>query len=34
MPFEGCDVGMNVREENGDLLIYLSRSGTFDELNS
>ncbi|SHJ87431.1 DUF5703 domain-containing protein [Pseudozobellia thermophila] len=34
MPCGGGDVGMNVWVEKGDLLIYLSRSGTFDELNS
>ncbi|WP_209404925.1 DUF5703 domain-containing protein [Pseudozobellia sp. WGM2] len=34
MPCGGGDVGMNVWVEDGDLLIYLSRSGTFDELNS
>jgi hypothetical protein len=33
MPCGGGDVGLNVWVENGDLLIYLSRSGTFDELN-
>lgn len=34
MPCGGGDVGMNVWVENGDVLVYLSRSGTFDELNS
>lgn len=34
MPCGGGDVGMNVWVENGDLLLYVSRSGTFDELNS
>ncbi len=34
MPVGGGDLGMNVWVEKGDLLIYLSRSGTFDELNS
>lgn len=34
MPCGEGDIGMNVWVENGDLLIYLSRSGTFDELNS
>ncbi|WP_221032726.1 DUF5703 domain-containing protein [Actomonas aquatica] len=33
MPCGGGDVGLNVWVEDGDLLIYLSRSGTFDELN-
>ncbi len=32
MPCGGGDVGLNVWVEKGDLLIYLSRSGTFDEL--
>lgn len=34
MPCGGGDIGMNVWVEQGDLLAYLSRSGTFDELNS
>ena len=34
MPRGGGDIGMNVWVEQGDLLAYLSRSGTFDELNS
>src|SRR6218665_2429916 len=33
MPCGGGDIGLNVWVENGDLLITLSRSGTFDELN-
>lgn len=33
MPCGGGDIGLNVWVENGDLLVYLSRSGTFDELN-
>ena len=33
-PCGGGDIGMNVWVEDGDLLIYISRSGTFDELNS
>ncbi len=33
MPCGGGDVGLNVWVEDGDLLIYLSRSGCFDELN-
>lgn len=31
MPCGGGDIGTNVWVENGDLLLYLSRSGTFDE---
>ena len=34
MPCGGHDVGMNVWVENGDVLIYLSRSGFFDENNT
>lgn len=33
MPCGGGDIGMNVWVEDGDLLLYLSRSGTFDENN-
>jgi hypothetical protein len=33
MPCGGGDVGMNVWVEEGDLLFYISRSGTFDEHN-
>lgn len=33
MPCGGGDVGLNVWVENNDLLIYLAKSGTFDELN-
>ncbi|REA57805.1 hypothetical protein DSL64_23005 [Dyadobacter luteus] len=33
MPCGGGDVGLNVWVENGDVLFYLSRSGTFDENN-
>lgn len=33
MPCGGGDVGMNVWVENGELLFYFSRSGTFDENN-
>jgi hypothetical protein len=33
MPCGGGDIGLNVWVENGDILFYLSRSGTFDELN-
>jgi hypothetical protein len=34
MPLGGGDVGCNVWVEGGDLLMYLSKSGTFDENNS
>ena len=34
MPCGGGDVGMNVWMEGGDVLFYLSRSGSFDENNS
>src|SRR5258708_28692988 len=34
MPCGGGDIGLNVWVEKGDLLIYLSRSGTFDENNA
>jgi hypothetical protein len=34
MPCGGGDVGMNVWMENGELLCYLSRSGSFDENNT
>lgn len=34
MPCGGGDVGMNVWVEDGDVLFYLSRSGTFDENNT
>jgi hypothetical protein len=33
MPCGGGDIGLNVWVEDGDLLFYLSRSGTFDENN-
>lgn len=33
MPCGGGDIGTNVWVENGDILFYLSRSGTFDEHN-
>lgn len=33
MPLGGGDVGCNVWVEDGDVLFYLSRSGTFDENN-
>ncbi len=34
MPCGGGDVGMNVWMEDGDVLFYLSRSGSFDENNT
>ncbi|WP_374163421.1 DUF5703 domain-containing protein [Arcticibacter sp. MXS-1] len=34
MPCGGGDIGLNVWVEKGDLLFYLSRSGTFDENNT
>ena len=34
MPCGGGDIGMNVWVEQGDLLVYFSRSGTFDENNT
>lgn len=34
MPCGGGDIGMNVWVEDGDLLFYFSRSGTFDEHNT
>lgn len=34
MPCGGHDVGMNVWVERGELLVYLSRSGFFDENNT
>ncbi len=33
MPCGGGDIGMNVWVENGDLLIYIARSGSFNEDN-
>ncbi|GAA3597527.1 DUF5703 domain-containing protein [Flavivirga amylovorans] len=33
MPLGGGDVGLNVWVENGELLFYVSQSGTFDENN-
>ncbi|MDP4227500.1 MAG: DUF5703 domain-containing protein [Bacteroidota bacterium] len=33
MPVGGGDMGCNVWVENGDVLLYVSRSGTFDENN-
>lgn len=34
MPCGGGDIGMNVWVEDGELLFYVSRSGTFDEHNT
>jgi len=34
MPCGGGDVGLNVWVENGDILFYMARSGTFDENNA
>jgi hypothetical protein len=34
MPCGGGDIGMNVWVENGELLIYFTRSGSFDEHNT
>ncbi len=34
MPCGGGDIGLNVWVEKGELLFYLSRSGTFDENNA
>ena len=34
MPCGGGDIGMNVWVEDGDILFYFSRSGTFDEHNT
>ena len=34
MPCGGHDIGMNVWVERGDLLVYLYRSGFFDEHNT
>lgn len=34
MPCGGGDIGLNVWTENGEVLFYISRSGTFDENNS
>lgn len=34
MPCGGGDIGLNVWVENGDILFYISRSGTFDENNT
>ena len=34
MPCGGGDIGLNVWVENGDVLFYVSRSGSFDENNA
>ncbi|MCK5834831.1 MAG: hypothetical protein KAG98_03755, partial [Lentisphaeria bacterium] len=34
MPVGGGDIGCNVWVENGDILFYMSRSGSFDENNT
>ncbi len=34
MPCGGGDIGLNVWVENGDVLFYIARSGTFDENNT
>lgn len=34
MPCGGGDIGLNVWVENGDVMFYISRSGTFDENNT
>ena len=34
MPCGGGDIGLNVWVERGDLLLYVARSGTFDENNA
>jgi hypothetical protein len=34
MPCGGGDIGMNVWVEGGDLLVYISRSGMFDDNNT
>jgi hypothetical protein len=34
MPCGGGDIGMNVWVENGDLLVYVAKSGNFDENNA
>ncbi len=33
MPCGGGDIGLNVWVENGDILVYMARSGSFDENN-
>jgi hypothetical protein len=34
MPCGGGDIGLNVWVENGDILFYIARSGTYDENNA
>ena len=34
MPCGGGDIGLNVWVENGELLFYIAKSGTFDENNA
>src|SRR5687768_2765519 len=34
MPCGGGDIGLNVWVENGDVLFYISRTGSFDENNA
>src|SRR5215470_14760169 len=34
MPCGGGDIGLNVWVENGELLVYIARSGSFDENNA
>jgi hypothetical protein len=34
MPCGGGDIGLNIWVENGDILFYIARSGTFDETNT
>jgi hypothetical protein len=34
MPLGGGDIGLNVWTENDEVLVYIARSGTFDENNS
>ncbi len=34
MPCGGGDIGLNVWTENGEIMFYISRSGTFDENNT
>jgi len=33
MPVGGHDIGLNVWVEKGDVLLYIDRSGSFDENN-
>src|SRR5215207_604348 len=34
MPCGGGDIGLNVWVENGELLLYMAKSGSFDENNA